>query len=80
MSNQGPCRSYVYALCVVESNGNGAAFAADRERELQGAMRFAASGYYWFFMDVLDRDRDVDAALCARLSDACLEMLFERRT
>ena len=43
-------------------------------------MRFAASGYYWFFMDVLDRDRDVDAALCARLSDACLEMLFERRT
>ncbi len=55
---------------------------AGKERELHLAMRFVSSGYYRFFMEAIEdpSGREAEAALCARLSDACLETLFERRT
>ena len=55
---------------------------AGKERELHLAMRFVSSGYYRFSMEAIEdpSGREAEAALCARLSDACLETLFERRT
>lgn len=53
-----------------------------RERELHLAMQFAASGYYRFFMGAIEdpSNREEESAFCARLSDACLGSLFEKRT
>lgn len=55
---------------------------ADRERELRSVMAFVANGYYRFFMLALtESGRSIasEAALCAKLSDACLEQLFEKK-
>lgn len=52
------------------------------ERELRSAMEFVATGYYRFFMQALtepQRDIAAKAALCAKLSDACLGSLFTPR-
>lgn len=52
------------------------------EQELHSAMEFVASGYYRFFMLSLTepwRNVSAEAALCARLSDACLGTLFSGR-
>ncbi len=52
------------------------------ERQLQLVMEFAATGYYRFFMKVLTappREAIAEAELCARLSDACLRTLFQRK-
>jgi len=56
---------------------------AGMELQLRRAMRFAASGYYRFFMEAIESDspdREAEASLCAALSDACLSSLFEKRT
>ena len=53
-----------------------------KEQELHGAMEFVSSGYYRFFMLVLTESRrniEREAALCAKLSDACLGTLFAKR-
>ena len=52
---------------------------AGMEQELRSAMEFTANGYYRFFLLALTqsrRDIVAEAALCARLSDACLRALF----
>lgn len=52
------------------------------EQELRSAMEFASSGYYRFFMLALTESRrniEREAALCAKLSDACLNTLFVRK-
>lgn len=52
---------------------------AGMEHELRSAMEFISSGYYRFFMIALTesrRDIEREAALCAKLSDACLGTLF----
>lgn len=53
-----------------------------REQELHSVMEFVANGYYRFFMLSLTepwRNISAEAALCARLSDACLGALFSRK-
>jgi AcrR family transcriptional regulator len=52
------------------------------ERQLRSAMEFVATGYYRFFAKALTesvRNTALEAALCARLGDACLGLLFERK-
>ncbi len=52
------------------------------EQQLQAAMEFAATGYYRFFMKALTappREAIAEAELCAKLSDACLRVLFQRK-
>lgn len=52
------------------------------EQELRSAMAFVATGYYRFFVMALTesaRNAAKEAALCARLGDACLGLLFERK-
>lgn len=52
------------------------------EAELHSAMKFVATGYYRFFLLALTEPRKSiasEAALCARLSDACLTALFQRK-
>lgn len=52
------------------------------ERELRSAMEFVATGYYRFFAKALTesaRNTALEAALCAKLGDACLGLLFERK-
>ena len=54
----------------------------EKERAFQYALRFAATGYYRFFMQVIDsgqEDTEEEARLCAMLSDASLSSLFERK-
>ncbi len=54
-----------------------------REKELHCAMEFIAAGYYRFFMKALNaspRQAIAEAELCARLSDACLRTLFQRKS
>lgn len=49
---------------------------------IQYALRFAATGYYRFFMQVIDsgqEDTEEETQLCAMLSDASLSSLFERK-
>ena len=51
------------------------------EGELRSTMEFVATGYYRFFMMALTgsaRSAAKEAALCARLGDACLGLLFEK--
>ena len=55
---------------------------AGMERQLQAAMEFVATGYYRFFMKALTalpRETIAEAELCAKLSDACLRVLFQRK-
>lgn len=52
------------------------------EASLHSAMAFVASGYYRFFMLALTEPRrniSEEAALCARLSEACLGTLFHAK-
>lgn len=52
---------------------------AGMEQELRSAMEFTANGYYRFFILALTQSRRNivgEAALCAKLSDACLSALF----
>lgn len=52
------------------------------EVQLQCAMEFVSTGYYRFFLHALTGSRkqiDEEAGICARLSDACLELLFEKK-
>lgn len=52
-----------------------------KEQELLSAMEFVSSGYYRFFMIALTESRrniEREAALCAKLSDACLGSLFAK--
>lgn len=54
---------------------------ADMEQELRSAMEFISFGYYRFFMLALTESRrniEREAALCAKLSDACLASFFNR--
>lgn len=54
----------------------------EKEQAFQYALRFAATGYYRFFMQVIDsgqEDTEEEARLCAMLSDASLSSLFERK-
>lgn len=49
--------------------------------ELRCAMEFISSGYYRFFMNTLmasHRSFLAEAELCSRLSNACLDTLFQR--
>ena len=49
------------------------------EQELHTAMAFVSTGYYRFFMQALTeghRNIAAEAALCAKLGDACLGLLF----
>lgn len=51
------------------------------EQELRSAMEFISFGYYRFFMLALtesQRNIEREAALCAKLSDACLTSFFKR--
>ena len=53
------------------------------EQELRSTMEFVATGYYRFFMLALIEPRRniaAEAALCAKLSDACLSTLFSKRS
>lgn len=55
---------------------------AGMEQTLHSAMEFVANGYYRFFMMALTqpyRNVEAEAALCARLSDACLSSVFARK-
>ena len=52
------------------------------EMELRCAMEFVSTGYYRFFLNALTSSRmriDEEADICARLSDACLGLLFQRK-
>jgi len=52
------------------------------EAQLHCAMQFVAAGYYRFFMLALSEDaREIsaDGALCVRLSNACLDLLFAQK-
>ncbi len=55
---------------------------AGMETQLRSTLEFAATGYYRFFMKVLTaspREALAEAELCARLSDACLQVLFQKK-
>ena len=50
--------------------------------QLRCAMEFVSSGYYRFWMNALTTGRmriNEEAETCARLSDACLELLFRKK-
>ena len=50
------------------------------DEELHRILQFASAGYYRFFFRVLEEERldlSAEAALCAKLSDACLSLYFE---
>ena len=52
------------------------------ESQLRCAMEFVSSGYYRFWMNALTNSRmriNEEAENCARLSDACLEVLFRKK-
>lgn len=52
------------------------------ETELRCAMEFVSTGYYRFFGNALTSSRlriNEEAEICARLSDACLGLLFEKK-
>ena len=52
------------------------------ETQLRCAMEFVSTGYYRFFLNALTGNRmriNEEAEICARLSDACLGLLFERK-
>lgn len=52
------------------------------ETQLRCAMEFVSSGYYRFWMNALTNSRirfNEEAENCARLSDACLELLFRKK-
>lgn len=52
------------------------------EMELRCAMEFVSTGYYRFFLNTLTGTRGrfgAEAEICARLSDACLGLLFARK-
>lgn len=51
------------------------------EMQLRCAMEFVSTGYYRFFLNALSDSRmriNEEAEICARLSDACLGLLFEK--
>jgi len=53
------------------------------EMQLRCAMEFVSTGYYRFFGNALTGSRmriNEEAEICARLSDACLGLLFEKKT
>ena len=53
------------------------------ETELQTAMEFVATGYYRFFINAITNPISrisKEADLCARLGDACLGMLFVKKS
>ncbi len=53
------------------------------EMQLRCAMEFVSTGYYRFFGNALTGSRmriNEEAEICARLSDACLGSLFEKKT
>ena len=53
------------------------------EQKLHSAMKFVATGYYRFFILALTEPRRniaAEAALCAKLSDACLTTIFQRKS
>lgn len=55
---------------------------AGKEPDLHHAMRFVATGYYRFFMQVLTESTEdiaTYAELCVKLSDACLSLLFDKK-
>ena len=52
------------------------------ELQLQRAMEFVSSGYYRFWINALTNSPkriNEEAETCARLSDACLELLFRKK-
>ncbi len=52
------------------------------ELQLRCAMEFTSAGYYRFFGNALTSSRmqiNEEAEICARLSDACLGLLFEKK-
>ena len=52
------------------------------ETQLRCAMEFVSTGYYRFFLNALTGTRtriNEGAEICARLSDACLGLLFEKK-
>ena len=55
----------------------------DMEIQLRCAMEFVATGYYRFFGNALTGFPiriSEEAEICARLSNACLELLFKKKT
>lgn len=53
------------------------------ERELRCAMEFVCTGYYRFFINLLANpgmDFQQEAEICAKMGDACLELLFRKKT
>ena len=53
------------------------------ELQLRCAMEFTSAGYYRFFGNALTSSRmqiNEEAEICVRLSDACLGLLFEKKT
>lgn len=53
------------------------------ETELQTAMNFIASGYYRFFLNAITNPINrisKEADICAKLGNACLELLFKKKT
>ena len=52
------------------------------EHELRSAIGFITMGYYRFFVNVLTdprMDRNREAEICAKLGDACLGLLFQKK-
>ena len=52
------------------------------EMQLRCAMEFVSTGYYRFFGNALTGSRmriNEEAVICARLSEACLELLFRKK-
>ena len=52
------------------------------ETELRCALEFVCTGYYRFFINILNdprMDLNREAEICAKLSDACLELLFRKK-
>lgn len=53
------------------------------ETQLRCTMEFVSTGYYRFFLNALTSSRgriSEEAEICARLSDACLGLLFDKKT
>lgn len=52
------------------------------ETQLRCTMEFVSTGYYRFFLNALTSSRrqiNEEAEICARLSDACLGLLFDKK-
>ena len=52
------------------------------ERQLRCALEFVCMGYYRFFLNAMANpgmNLNLDAELCARFGDACLELLFRKK-